>query len=266
MNEPAATRAPAERNTPFLARTTSFVRRGMRMTRSQARAWDRLADRYVLPFEHAGGSTTVATGQRIDLDSLRHEVGLEGSVVVEIGTGTGDQIVHAARTHPEQLFLGFEVWRPGIAQALLKAEDAGVTNVRFIEADAEQALPILLPARSVSEVWTFFPDPWRKTRHHKRRLVKPSFASAVAAILEPGGAWRLATDWRSYATDMIHVLAAHHDFDLYSRGRFPGRTLTKFEQRAQREGRFPFDLTAVRRDIVGDDAASQRGSDTRGHG
>lgn len=232
---------------PFMARTTSFVRRGMRMTRSQARAWERLADRYVLPFDHAEGSTTVAEGQRIDLDSLREEVGQAGGVVVEIGTGTGDQIVHAARTHPECLFLGFEVWRPGIAQALMKADDAGVTNLRFIEADAEQALPILLPAGAVAELWTFFPDPWRKTRHHKRRLVKPTFASAVANVLQPGGIWRLATDWRSYATDMIHVLAAHPDFDLYSRGRFAGRTLTKFEERAQREGRFPFDLTAVRR-------------------
>ena len=228
----------------YLARTTSFVRRGERMTRSQDRAWREHAEHFVAPLRRTDSRTTVDPDERLNLDALFG--GRGGDLVVEIGTGTGDQIVHAATQRPDRRYLGFEVWRPGIAQAIVKAQHAGVDNVRFVDADAEQALRTLLPDASVSEVWTFFPDPWQKKRHHKRRLVKEGFADDVAAVLVDGGAWRLATDWRAYASHMIHVLAAHKDFDAYNRGRFDGRTLTKFERRANDEGHFPYDLVAIR--------------------
>ncbi|MDO5699982.1 MAG: tRNA (guanosine(46)-N7)-methyltransferase TrmB [Bowdeniella nasicola] len=191
--------------------------------------------------------TTVAEDERLDVDTLFAPLGADAPLIVEIGTGTGDQICHAAAAAPHTRFLAFEVWRPGVAQTVAKARDAGLRNLRIVEADAEQCLRFLLPEASADEVWTFFPDPWRKRRHHKRRLVKPSFASDVARLLIDGGPWRLATDWRSYASQMIAVLAAHEEFDLYNRGRYEGRILTKFEQRAIDEGRFPYDLTAVRR-------------------
>lgn len=228
-------------------RITSFVRRGMRMTRAQAKAFARLHSRFVLPLANADGVTAIAPIHRLDLARLYPRHAADAPLIVEIGTGTGDQIIHAASTRPEVRFLAFEVWRPGVAQALMAAEKCDLQNLWFVEADAQQALRMLVPQGAVDEVWTFFPDPWQKARHHKRRIVNDQFAADVACVLKDGGVWRLATDWRNYASHMIHVLAAHRDFDLYSKGRFAGRTLTKFEARAEKEGRFPFDLTAIRR-------------------
>ncbi|OKL54721.1 tRNA (guanosine(46)-N7)-methyltransferase TrmB [Bowdeniella nasicola] len=226
------------------ARTTSFVRRGDRMTRSQEAAWERYRDDFVLEIERSGGMTSVAPDQLIDLDTAFE--GVTGDLIVEIGTGTSDQIVHAASERRNDRFLGFEVWRPGIAQGLIKANQAGVSNIRFIQADAEQGLIQLIAEGAAAEVWTFFPDPWQKARHHKRRLVKESFATDVAHVLRDGGVWRLATDWRGYASHMIHVLSEHPDFDVFNEGRYEGRTMTKFESRAEDEGRFAYDLIAYR--------------------
>ncbi|MDO5726836.1 MAG: tRNA (guanosine(46)-N7)-methyltransferase TrmB [Bowdeniella nasicola] len=228
-------------------RIPSFVRRGMRMTRAQAKAWQRLNHRYVLPLARGAGATEVAAIHRLDLAACFPTLPADAPTIVEIGTGTGDQLIHAATTNRDTRFLGAEVWRPGIAHAMMGAHDAQLDNVRFIEADAQQCLVMLLGEANVDEVWTFFPDPWQKARHHKRRLVNPQFATDVATVLRDGGKWRLATDWRNYASQMIHVLAAHRDFDLYSCGRYPHRIATRFEMRAEREGRFPFDLTAIRR-------------------
>lgn len=228
-------------------RITSFVRRGMRMTRAQTKAFTRLHSRFVLPLANADGVTSIAPIHRLDLARLYPHHAPDAPLIVEIGTGTGDQIIHAAATRPDVRFLAFEVWRPGVAQALMQAEKRDLNNLWFVEADAQQALRLLVPAATVDEVWTFFPDPWQKTRHHKRRIVNHQFAADVACVLRDEGVWRLATDWDNYASHMIHVLAADDHFDLYSKGRFAGRTLTKFEARAKKEGRFPFDLTAIRR-------------------
>ena len=130
----------------YLARTTSFVRRGERMTRSQDRAWREHAEHFVAPLRRTDSRTTVDPDERLNLDALFG--GRGGDLGVEIGTGTGDQIVHAATQRPDRRYLGFEVWRPGIAQAIVKAQHAGVDNVRFVEADAEQALRTLLPDAS----------------------------------------------------------------------------------------------------------------------
>src|SRR5690606_14541673 len=125
--------------------------------------------------------------------------GRRAPLVVEVGSGNGEALVRAARERPDLDLLGFEVWLPGIGHALAQVQAAGADgtrpgNLRLVPADAAQALGTLLAPGSVEEVWTFFPDPWPKTRHHKRRLVTPQFARTVATVLRPGGLWRLATD------------------------------------------------------------------------
>ena len=119
-----------------------------------------------------------------------------------------EQIVAAAAAHPERNFLALEVWVPGIAKLISKAVEADVDNIRVIEADAAQALPIMLGDASLDEVWTFFPDPWRKARHRKRRLVSDNFALEIGRLLRDGGVWRLATDWDDYAWQMRDVVEA----------------------------------------------------------
>lgn len=225
-----------------LARTRSFTRRGGRMLKSSHQdAWDRYADALVLevPRPHgAAGSTAVDEAYRID----PHEVfGRAAPLVVEIGSGSGDALVHAATQRPEWDFLAFEVWRPGIGHAMAKMGEA-LPNVRFVEADAALALQTLLPLAGAHEVWTFFPDPWPKTKHHKRRLVSADFASTVASLVGEGGLWRLATDWADYADAMRRVLDEHPRWELALTTRAPLRPMTRFERRGIEAGREITDL------------------------
>ena len=144
-----------------------------------------------------------------------------------------------------------------------RAASADVDNLRVIEADAQQAIPIVLDPESVAEVWTFFPDPWRKARHRKRRLVSEAFASEVARILPEGGIWRLATDWDDYAWQMRDVIEAAPEFANPYEGerpdpedpeperggfapRFEGRVLTHFEERGRDAGRHAHEIVGVR--------------------
>ena len=129
------------------------------------------------------------------------------------------------------------------------APDFGDTGLAYwyVGADAVPVFETLLPAGSVREVWTFFPDPWPKTKHHKRRIVQPAFASLVARVLEPGGLWRLATDWSDYAESMLEVLDAHPDFEGGEVERFDVRPMTRFERRGIAAGRSIHDLTYRRR-------------------
>lgn len=247
--------------TPGLARVRSFTRRNTRLKPRQAAAWDHRSG--VVLEVPTTTPTSVAEDARLDLDAA---FGRDtGRLVVEIGCGAGEQIVHDALAHPEDRYLGVEVWQPGLARTLTRVLDAGADNVRLLGIDAEQALPILLPSRSIDELWTFFPDPWRKKKHHKRRLVSPEFARVVADLLAPGGVWRLATDWASYAEQMVEVLGAEPRFDLtVETERWDGRTLTRFEKRGIDEGRPATDLTAV---LVADgdgDRAHDREPDHRG--
>lgn len=227
------------------ARVRSFTRRGSRLNERQEALW---ADRagIVLDLPEAT-ATTIPDDTVFDLAA---EYGrTDGRLVVEVGCGAGEQFAHAAAAAPGDRFLGLEVWRPGLVRTLGRLREAGSTNARLAEADAAQALPILLPAGSVDEVWTFFPDPWPKSKHHKRRIVDGDFAAMIARLLAPGGVWRLATDWADYAEQMIAVLEASDHLDLtIEPERWAGRTLTRFEQRGLDEGRAITDLTAVRRD------------------
>ncbi|MCI6411434.1 tRNA (guanosine(46)-N(7))-methyltransferase TrmB, partial [Schaalia hyovaginalis] len=150
----------------FLARTKSFTRRTRELPPNLQRTWDEHASRYVIEVERDLGHTTVAAGVRFDPVAL---FGRRAPLTIEIGSGTGEQIVAAAASHPERDYLAFEVWVPGIAKLISKAVSAGVGNIRVVEADAQLALPIVFDDAIADEVWTFFPDPWRKARHRKRR-------------------------------------------------------------------------------------------------
>lgn len=187
-------------------RVTSFVRRGSRLTASRQRAWDAHASRYVLDVPRDGTDTGVEPAFRLDPAEV---FGRSAPLIVEIGSGLGETLAHAAAEHPERDHLGFEVYVPGVAQTLQHLERAGLPgNVRLLVADAQTALPALLPEASVAEAWIFFPDPWHKARHHKRRLVSPSLVADLAQLLVDGGTLRVATDWQDYAARVREILDA----------------------------------------------------------
>lgn len=223
-----------------LARTRSFTRRGARMKDRHQAAYDRLAPALVIDVPRpAEGLTTVDPDFRLD---PAEAFGRAAPLVVEVGSGSGDALLHAAAARPDWDFLALEVWRPGIGQCLARMGQRPLPNVRFVEADAAQALPTLLPAGAAREVWTFFPDPWPKTRHRKRRLVGPAFAGTVHRLLEPGGTWRLATDWDEYAEHARSVLDVAPGLSLVSTERAPLRPVTRFEAKGVAAGRRITDL------------------------
>ncbi|MEN2737974.1 tRNA (guanosine(46)-N7)-methyltransferase TrmB [Microbacterium sp. X-17] len=231
----------------FRDRPVSFVRRSGRMSDAQERAWRELAPRYVLEVPRDVASTSVSPGSVVDPAAVW---GRAAPLVVEIGSGQGHAIVHAAQQTPDRDFLAVEVFRAGLARTMLDADRAGVRNLRLAEANAPEVLEHLLPAGSVSELWIFFPDPWHKSRHVKRRLVTAVFAETAATALAPGGMLRLATDWEEYAVQMRDVLDAAPGFERAFAGdwaeRFEGRVLTAFERKGARAGRVIRDVTYVR--------------------
>ena len=246
--------------TVFMSRTKSFTRRSRELPPNLARTWDAHAERYVIEPRRGIGYTTVAEDFRLDPVEL---FGRSAPLTLEIGSGTGEQIVAAAAAHPDRDYLALEVWVPGIAKLVSKAVEAGVDNIRVLEADAAQALPFLLVDASLDDVWTFFPDPWRKARHRKRRLVSDEFAREVARVLRDGGVWRLATDWDDYAWQMRDVIEACPLFENPYRGqrpdpedpeperggfapRYEGRVVTHFETRGIDAGRRAHDVVGVR--------------------
>ncbi|MFD1860778.1 tRNA (guanosine(46)-N7)-methyltransferase TrmB [Aeromicrobium camelliae] len=224
----------------------SFIRRGGRLTDRQQLAWDELSDRYVLDVPRAVSSTSVDPEFRLDLSET---FGREAPVIMEIGSGRGESLVHAAAEHPEVDFLGLEVYVPGVAQTLVTMRHENVTNVRLAVVDAVPALSTMLPAGALDELRVWFPDPWHKKRHRKRRLITDDFVPLAARVLKPGGVWRLATDWEDYAEQIREVLdrAGPFDFSGDWSERFAGRPITKFEAKGLAKGRTIRDLSAVRR-------------------
>ncbi|MDO5728014.1 MAG: tRNA (guanosine(46)-N7)-methyltransferase TrmB [Actinomycetaceae bacterium] len=244
----------------YQARTKSFARRGRPLHASTQRTWDTHAHKFVIEIPRGDGYTTVDPEYQLDVEAA---FGRSAPLIIEVGPGNGEQLISFAAAHPDVNVLGLEVWRQGLAKALSRGVDAGVTNVRLIEVDAAQALPTMVSEGSASEVWTFFPDPWRKARHHKRRLVNDEFALTVARVLADGGLWRLATDWQHYAWQMRNVVEACDHFEnpyagcrpdpddeFPDRGgfapRFDGRIVTRFETRGADEGRSAYDIVGVR--------------------
>ena len=217
----------------------SYVLRGGRITRAQRRALDELLPRLGIPYAAAP----------LDLDRA---LGRRAPRTLEIGFGNGDTLLALAAAAPKKDFIGVEVHPPGVGHCLLAVEAAGLTNVRVIAHDAVEVLPNMIPPASLEEVLLYFPDPWPKKRHHKRRIVQPDFAALVASRLKPGGLFKLATDWEPYAAWMLEVLNASPDLrnaapDGGCVDR-PERAATRFERRGRRLGHAVFDLEYRRRE------------------
>ncbi len=210
----------------------SYSRRGSRFTPNQAAAWEAHHERWVIP------------DQAVDQPgfSFADWFGREAPLIVEIGSGVGEATAALAAARPAYDVLAFEVWRPGVADTLWRVAEAGAENVRLIGVDAVWSMEHLLAPATVAELWTFFPDPWPKTRHHKRRLVSPSFARLAASRLAPGGVWRLATDWADYAEQMRTVLDGEPALEGGPVARWEERPLTKFERKGIEAGRTITDL------------------------
>ncbi|MFT3969470.1 MAG: tRNA (guanosine(46)-N7)-methyltransferase TrmB [Micropruina sp.] len=219
----------------------SFVRRSSRMNPSQEKAWREHSD-WVIRVPARDTDTSVAVDAHLDLTDA---FGRRAPLVLEIGGGTGDVIAAVAALHPERNHLAFEVFEPAVASTLSKCARAGVYNVRVVVANGVDALGTLIDDDSLAELWTFFPDPWHKKRHHKRRLVSRPFADLVAAKLAPGGVWRLATDADGYALAMRTVLDGHpllaNRYDGWA-PRWEDRPQSRYEAKGIAAGRTIYDL------------------------
>ncbi len=216
----------------------SFVRREGRITPAQQRALAEQLPRFAWPDQPQPIAPVAVFGRVAPL-------------VIEIGFGNGDNVFAQALAHPEQDFLGLEVHRPGVGALLQQVDAAGLNNVRVSTKDAMEFMPSALPPGAADVVQIFFPDPWPKKRHHKRRLVRDNIMDLVARVLRPGGRLLLATDWENYAVQMLTVLNAHPEFEnqMPAGGYAPRceRVKTRFERRAERLGHVIRDLEYRRR-------------------
>lgn len=241
---------PSPRPARVHREVVSYVRRSARMRPGQRDAWETYRGRFLLDVARRETSTSVSAAASIDLPTA---FGRDAQLIVEIGPGTGESLVPMALARPEADVLAFEVYQPALAQILAALGRHQMTNVRLVEADAQAGLEHLLPDGCLDELWMFFPDPWHKAKHHKRRLVSPTFADIAAAKLKPGARWRLATDWADYAERMREVLDAHPGFVNKHPGwaqRWAERPVTRFERRGLELGRQIFDLEYRRSDDV----------------
>ena len=204
------------------------------MTTGQQRGWDECWDQWGLILGNGPLNFTDTFGR-------------EAPVVFEIGYGMGLSLVAMAGAEQDKNFVGVEVHRPGVGSLLNEAKTANLTNVRTFNDDAVEVLKQCIPDASLSRVQIYFPDPWHKKRHNKRRLVQPTFIDLLRPKLKPGGVIHLATDWENYAEQMMAVMSAAEGFknlagDNNYSPRPDFRPLTKFEQRGQRLGHGVWDL------------------------
>ena len=224
-----------ELNQPSQKRSIrSFVRREGRMTIGQKKAFETLWPVYGLNPGEA-------------LPDINAPFGRQGPVILEIGFGMGDSLAQQAANQPQNLYLGIEVHRPGVGHLLSLIETNAIDNIRIYCADAVEVLNHCIPNNSLSCVQIFFPDPWPKQRHHKRRLIQLPFIQLIAAKLKPQGSLHLATDWQNYAQHMLKVMSSCENFvNTATDGPFverpATRPLTKFENRGQRLGHGVWDL------------------------
>ncbi len=221
----------------------SYSRRGGRFTPSQQESWDAHHEDWVVPDAAVDAPSFSWSGV----------FGRSAPRIVEIGSGVGEATAALAAARPAYDVVALEVWRPGVAHTLGLVAEAGADNVRLLSVDAVWALRHLFGTGEVDELWTFFPDPWPKKRHHKRRLVTPAFAALAASRLRPGGIWRLATDWGDYAGRMQTVLDAEPLLEGGPVERWAERPVTKFERKGRDADREIVDL-AYRR--LSDDAGT----------
>jgi tRNA (guanine-N7-)-methyltransferase len=219
-------------------RIRSFVLRQGRLTSAQRRALECHWLAYGIDY---------TTG----LIDLAHVFGNSAPVTLEIGFGNGDSLLQQALGAPERNFLGIEVHRPGVGQLLHRAAEAGLRNLRVINHDAVEVLREMIPHDSLDCVQLFFPDPWHKRRHHKRRIMQPEFVQQVRVLLQQGGMFHMATDWMEYAAHMLVVMEHSEGFvNAAGTGQLASllihRPETHFEHRGRRLGHEVRDLVFVR--------------------
>jgi len=210
----------------------SFVLRQGRVSPAQQRAVDTFMPRFGIPY----------VAQPLDLERA---FGRAAPKILEIGFGMGDSTATIAQAHPENDYLALEVHTPGVGNLLKLIDERQLTNIRIIQHDAVEVLRDMIADDALDGVHIFFPDPWHKARHNKRRLIQPPFVAQLAQKLKPGGYIHLATDWQDYAEQMLAVLSAepllqNTATDFASRPSY--RPLTKFEQRGIRLGHGVWDL------------------------
>ena len=210
----------------------SFVVRAGRLTVGQGKALATLGPRYVLPY-------------RPEPLDLAQAFGRAAPTILEIGFGMGEATAHIAALRPDENFLCCEVHPPGVGALLMRVESQGLANIRIVQHDAVEVLDHMLAPNSLAGVHIFFPDPWHKLRHHKRRLVQPPLVEKLVSRLQSGGYIHCATDWEPYAQQMLEVLSAQPGLANTAAGFAPRpdyRPLTKFENRGLRLGHGVWDV------------------------
>lgn len=234
--------APPPQTAPAPRRIRSFVRRAGRITDAQSRALQRLWPRFGIDVDAHRAAPW------LDLDAAFARAAPR---VLEIGFGNGDNLAALAAAQPDRDFIGAEVHVAGVGHLLLEAERLQLCNLRIACLDAVELLERHVAPASLDEVLVLFPDPWHKSRHHKRRLIQPAFVALLASRMRAGALLQLATDWEPYATQMLEVLAASADFTNAAGSGFAGRpswrTVTRFERRGRRLGHGTWDLSFRRR-------------------
>ncbi|CAG4893119.1 tRNA (guanosine(46)-N7)-methyltransferase TrmB [Paraburkholderia saeva] len=222
-----------------LRRIRSFVTRAGRVSTGQRRAMDELGPRFVVPF----------SGEALDWSAV---FGREAPRVLEIGFGMGATTAEIAAHRAGDDFLGVEVHEPGVGALLKLMGEQSLTNIRIIQHDAVEVLEQMIAPESLDGVHIFFPDPWHKARHHKRRLIQPKLVALLVSRLKPGAYLHCATDWQNYAEQMLEVLGAEPALENTADGYAPRpeyRPVTKFERRGLRLGHGVWDLVFRRRAV-----------------
>jgi tRNA (guanine-N7-)-methyltransferase len=232
---------PPAPDTPDAARhprtIRSFVRRAGRTTSGQAKAFEQLGPSFILPY----------LPQPLDFKTA---FGREAPVILEIGFGMGEATAHIAALMPEKNFLCCEVHEPGVGALLKRIGEQGLANIRIVAHDAVEVIEHMLPEASLAGAHIFFPDPWHKLRHNKRRLIQPPLVSRLASRLQAGGYLHCATDWQPYAQQMLEVLGAEPQLENTAADYAPRpgyRPLTKFENRGLKLGHGVWDVVFRKR-------------------
>jgi len=240
VTEPGNTPPPSSATPPGVEhpRTIrSFVRRTGRTTPAQARAFAEQGERFLLPYR----------AQALDFAAVFQR---EAPTVLEIGFGMGEATAQIAALMPETNFLCCEVHEPGVGAMLKRIGEQGLANIRVVQHDAVKVLDQMIPASALAGVHIFFPDPWHKSRHHKRRLIQAPLVARLASRLKSGGYLHCATDWQEYAQQMLEVLAAEPQLENTAEAYAPRphyRPLTKFENRGLKLGHGVWDLVFRKR-------------------
>jgi tRNA (guanine-N7-)-methyltransferase len=222
---------------PTEHRIRSFVTRAGRLSTGQARAFEEFGAQFLVEYKKEMLDYAAAFGR-------------QAPTILEIGFGMGDTTAHIARQMPDKNFIGVEVHTPGVGSLLKQIGEQGITNLRLVQHDAFEVLHHMIADGSLDGVHIYFPDPWHKARHNKRRLIQPPFVKLLCDKLAPGGYLHLATDWEDYAVQMLDVLGAEPQLANTAEGYAPQpayRPLTKFENRGLKLGHGVWDLVFTKK-------------------